>query len=98
MVCFFFQPYARLGQWCVNAQELRTLEWIFLSHVPMKTLTTNADTIVSLIAQGWNHCQQLTGRDPDIIYLPLATDDSVVLNREPLLLQDALANYDINIC
>ena len=54
--------------------------------------------IGSLTAQGWNHCQQLTGRDPDAIYLPLAKDDFVVLNRDSLLLQAALANCDINIC
>jgi len=51
-----------------------------------------------LKAQGRNCCQHLTGRDPDAIYLPLAKDDFVVLNRESLLLQAALANYDINIC
>jgi len=57
----------------------------------MKTLTTKVDMIVSLIAQGQNRCQQLTGHDP--IYLPLAKDDFVVLNREPLSLQAALADY-----
>ena len=89
----FFQPYALLGQWYVNTQELKTLEWIFLSHTPMKTLTTKADTIVSLIAQGRNRCQLLTGHDPATIYLSLAKDDFVVLNRESLSLQAALANY-----
>ena len=49
--------------------------------------------IVSLRAQGRNHCQQLTGHDPDAIYLPLAKDDFVVLNRESLSLQAALADY-----
>ena len=58
----------------------------------MKTLT-NVDMIVSLIAQGWNRCQQLTGRDTDAIYLPLAKGDFVVLNRESLPLQAALAGY-----
>jgi len=89
----FFQPYALLGQWCVNTQDLKTLEWMFLSHTPMKTLTAKADMIVSLIAQGQNCCQQFTGHDPDTIYLPLAKDDFVVLNRESLLLQSALADY-----
>jgi len=89
----FFQPYALLGQWCVNTQELKTLECIFLSHMPMKTFTTKADMIMSLIAQGRNRCQQLTGRDPDTIYLLLATDDFVVLNRESLSLQAALGDY-----
>jgi len=45
-----------------------------------------------------DHCQQLTGRDPDAIYLLLAKDDFVVLTGESLLLQTALADYDINIC
>jgi len=63
----------------------------------MKTLTTKVDMIVSLRAQGRNHCQQLTGHDPDAIYLPLATDIFVVLNRKSLLLQAALADSDINI-
>jgi len=58
----------------------------------MKTLTPKADMIASSIAQGRNHCQQCTGRDPGAIYLPLATDDLVVLNRESLSLQAALAN------
>jgi len=49
--------------------------------------------IVSLPAQGQNCCQQLTGRDPDAIYLPLAKDDFVILNRESLALQAALADY-----
>ena len=65
--------------------------------MPMKTLTTKVDMIVSLIAQGRNCCQQLTGRDPDAIYLLLATDNFVVLNRESLSLQAALADYDINM-
>jgi len=89
----FFQPYALLGQWRVNLQELKPLEWIFLSHMSMKTLTTKVDMIVSLIAQGRNCCQQLTGHDPDTIYLLLAKDDFVVLNRESLSLQAALAGY-----
>jgi len=59
----------------------------------MKTLTTKVDMIVSLIAQGQNRCQQLTGRDPDTIYLPLAKDDFVVLTRESLSLQAALADH-----
>jgi len=63
----------------------------------MKTLTTNADMIVSLIAQGQNCCQQLTGCDPDTIYLLLAKGGFVVLTRESLSLQTALAAYDINI-
>jgi len=63
----------------------------------MKTLTTQVDMIVSLTARGQNHCQQLTGCDPDAIYLPLATENRVVLNRESLLLQATLADYDINI-
>jgi len=66
--------------------------------MPRKTLTIKVDMIVSLTAQGWNHCQQLTGRDPDTIYLLLAKDGFVVLNRESLLLQTTLADYDINIC
>jgi len=86
IIYYFFQPYALLGQWSVNVQELKTLEWIFLSHTPMKTFTTKVDRIVSLIAQGRNLCQQLTGRDPDAIYLSLAKDDFVVLNRESLSL------------
>jgi len=61
--------------------------------MPMKTLTTKVDMIVSLTAQGWNRCQQLIGRDPDTIYLPLAKDGFVVLNRESLSLQAALADY-----
>jgi len=89
----FFQPYALLGHWCVNTQELKTLQWIFLSHTPTKTFTTKVDMIVSLIAQGRNRCQQLTGCDPDAIYLLLAEDDFVVLNRESLSLQAALADY-----
>jgi len=63
----------------------------------MKTLTTKVDMIVFLTAQGQNHCHQLTGCDPDATYLLLATDDFVVLNRESLSLQAALADYDINI-
>jgi len=89
---FVFQPYPLLGQWCVNTQELQTLEWTFLSHAPMKTLTTMVDMIVSLIAQGWNHCQQV-----DTICLLLDKDDFVVLNRESLSLQAALADYLNNI-
>jgi len=90
---FVFLPYPLLGQWCVNMQELQTLEWMFLSHTPMKTFTIKVDRIVSLIAQGRNLCQQLTGRDPDAIYLPLAKNDFVVLNRESLSLQATLADY-----
>jgi len=45
-----------------------------------------------------DHCQQLTRRDPDAIYLLLAKDDFVVLTRESLLLQTVLADYDINVC
>jgi len=45
-----------------------------------------------------DRCQQLTRRDPDAIYLLLAKDDFVVLTRESLSLQTALADYDINIC
>jgi len=89
---FVLQPYPLFDQWCVNMQELKTLEWIFLSHTPMKTLTTKVDIIVSLIAQGWNHCQQV-----DTICLLLAKDDFVVLNRESLSLQAALADYLNNI-
>jgi len=85
---FVFQPCPLFNQWCVNTQELKTLEWIFLSHTPMKTLTTKVDMIVSLIAQDWNHCQQV-----DSICLLLAKDDFVVLNRESLSLQAALADY-----
>jgi len=29
MGCFFSQPYALLGWWSVNAQELKTPEWMF---------------------------------------------------------------------
>jgi len=85
---FVFQPYPLLVQWCVNTQELQTLEWIFLSHTPMKTLTTKVDMIVSLIAQSWNHCQQV-----NTICLLLAKDDFVVLNRKSVSLQAALADY-----
>jgi len=66
--------------------------------MPTKTLTTKVDMIVSLIAQGRNCCQRLTGRDPDAIYLLLAKDDFVVLTRESLLLQTVLADHDINVC
>jgi len=59
----------------------------------MKRLTTKVDMIVSLIAQGWSRCQQLTGHDPGTIYLSLAKDDFVVLNRESFSLQAALADY-----
>jgi len=45
-----------------------------------------------------DRCQQLTGRDPDAIYLLLTKDDFVVLTRETLLLQTALTEYDINVC
>jgi len=89
---FVFQPYPLFDQWCVNTQELQTLEWIFLSHTPMKTLTTKVDMIVSLIAQGWNHCQQL-----DTVCLLLAKDDFVIVNGESLSLQAALADYLNNI-
>jgi len=85
---FVFQPYPLFDQWCVNTQELKTLEWIFLSHTPMKVFTTKVDMIVSLIAQGWNHCQQV-----DTVCLLLAKDDFVVLNRECLSGQAALADY-----
>jgi len=54
----------------------------------MKTLTSKVHIIVSLIAQGWNHCQQV-----DIICLLLAKDDFVALNSESLSLQAALADY-----
>jgi len=40
-------------------QELKTLEWIFLSHMPVKTLTTKVDMMVSLIAQDWNRYHKL---------------------------------------
>jgi len=53
---------------------------------------------VSLIAQGRNRCQQLTGCEPDTIYLPLAKDDFVVLITESLLLQAAPADYLNDIC
>ena len=40
MGCFFSQPYTLLGRLCVNAQELKTLEWIFWYHTATKALTT----------------------------------------------------------
>ena len=60
--------------------------------MPMKTLTSKVHIIVSLIAQGWNHCQQV-----DTICLLLAKDDFVALNSESLSLQAALADYLNNI-
>jgi len=89
---FVLQPYPLFDQWCVNTQKLKTLEWIFLSHTPMKTLTSKVHIIVSLTAQGWNHCQQV-----DTICLLMVKDDFVVLNSESLLLQAALADYLNNI-
>ena len=58
----------------------------------MKTLTSKVHIIVSLIAQGWNHCQQV-----DTICLLLAKDDFVPLNSESLSLQAALSDYLNNI-
>lgn len=54
-----------------NHDPLSILEWLFLPHQYSKTIVTICEQIAQLINKGHLRTVELTGKDPNTIYVPL---------------------------
>lgn len=70
------QPMGLLAQWLTsqNPHPLIMIEWVFLPHQFQKTIVTRVEMCSLLIRKGHECLLELTGKDPQIIYLPLTQD------------------------
>lgn len=66
-----FQPYRLLAQWVKgDPNRLVILEWVFLPHKFVKTVTTRVDMVAMVICRGRERLLALDGMDPETIYVP----------------------------
>ncbi|XP_032531491.1 uncharacterized protein LOC116780497 [Chiroxiphia lanceolata] len=87
------QPYGLIGQLYQNNTAFCLWEWVFLSHQFSKTVTTLPEMISKLCYKGCVRCWELTGTDPETVYLPLTTEHLEQLQTLCFDFQIALIDY-----
>ncbi|NXD74569.1 POK11 protein, partial [Eolophus roseicapillus] len=89
-----FQPYGLLAQWVPQDMHLLIiLEWIFLPHNFVKTVTTAIEMVAMVIHKGRERLLSLDGVEPNIIYPPLDTKQLTFLTHQSFVFQCALVDF-----
>jgi len=89
------QHVGLLSQW--NEDEgrdpLSIIEWFYLPHQPQKTVVTHVKMFSLLIRKGRRRTLELTGREPETVFVPLTQDYLTWCQANSLSLQVALENH-----
>ncbi|KAK4808190.1 LOW QUALITY PROTEIN: hypothetical protein QYF61_001222 [Mycteria americana] len=89
------QPLAIIGQWEARERDpLILLEWVFLPYQPTKTLVTRIELFAALIKRGRERIVEMTGKEPELIILPVVKNYLNWCLQNSLELQMALAGFD----
>uniref|UniRef100_A0A8B9FRL6 ribonuclease H n=1 Tax=Amazona collaria TaxID=241587 RepID=A0A8B9FRL6_9PSIT len=76
-----------------NDNDLKILEWIFLSFQPKNTICTRIELFANMIIKGRKRIIDMAGREPDVIYIPIVQDYLNWLLTTSETFQIALAEY-----
>ncbi|XP_017667885.1 PREDICTED: endogenous retrovirus group K member 18 Pol protein-like [Lepidothrix coronata] len=87
------QPLALLGQFSDDGKDFCLWEWVFLPHQFGKTITTVSEMIGKIIFQVRTRCLELSGEEPDFIYLPLTSEHLEQLLQTSTDFQIAIGGY-----
>ncbi|KAJ7428143.1 endogenous retrovirus group K member 18 Pol protein-like protein [Pitangus sulphuratus] len=87
------QPLAVLGQFFHNDEDFCLWEWLFLPHQFSKTITTLPEMISKLCHKGRFRCLELSGKEPDFIFLPLTSEHFDQLLKGSIDFQIATVDY-----
>ncbi|KAK4812011.1 LOW QUALITY PROTEIN: hypothetical protein QYF61_023007 [Mycteria americana] len=89
------QPLAIIGQWEARERDpLILLEWVFLPYQATKTLVTRIELFAALIKRGRERIVEMTGKEPELIILPVVKNYLNWCLQNSLELQMALAGFD----
>ncbi|KFW79905.1 hypothetical protein N305_01443, partial [Manacus vitellinus] len=87
------QPLALLGQFTSDYRDFCLWEWMFLPHQFGKTITTMVEMIGKIISKGRTRCLELSGEEPNFIYLPLTSEHLDQLLQTSIDFQIAIGDY-----
>ncbi|KFW86776.1 hypothetical protein N305_08804, partial [Manacus vitellinus] len=87
------QPLGLLGQFTGDKKDFCLWEWTFLPHQFGKTITTVSEMIGKIIFKGRTRCLELSGEEPDLIYLPLTSEHLEQLLQTSIDFQIAIGGY-----
>lgn len=77
----------------IDSPRINILEWVFLSYQPKNTVCTRIELLANMIIKGRRRICDLTGQEPETLFVPIAQNYLDWLLATSEMFQIALAEY-----